>query len=197
MNAMAQQLRAAAAGLAEAARKEGIEPDGPLGHWVKAQLVVVEALADLAEHFEQQVLGTVSQSHELAKVEVAKLREMTRLAKVAQDRANTEAAVLAVRKDGVFTEMVQTMVPQMVKAVGSAVVIRERRYNWTVHWGRAAGITAAAGSLVLGGYLWRGPDTAAVTAAQVMERVKECQAAPILDTRTHESFCALKTLVAS
>ena len=199
MDPVAKKLRDAAAGLAEAARKEAIEPDGPLGQWVQAQEAIIAALADLAEHVEQQVYGAVSDLHELAKVDVARLREMIRLASLSNDRAITEAASLTVRKDQALTDIVKTMAPQMVKAIGEAVVIRERRYNWTVHWERAAGIAAAAGSLLLGGYVWGGhsSDVEAAAAAQMMERVRHCQASPIRDERTHEAFCFLKTLVAS
>lgn len=198
MNAVAQRLRAAAAGLVEAARKEAIEPDGPLGHWVQAQRAILDAQADLAEHIEQQVLGAVSDVRELAKVEVTRLREMVRLASLSNDRAITEAAALTVRKDQALTDIVKTMAPDMVKAVGGAVVIRERRYNWTVHWGRAAGIATLAGGLLLGGYVWGGwqPSNAAIAGAIASERIKQCEASPIRDERTHEAFCPLKALVA-
>ena len=198
MSAVAQQLRAAAGGLAEAARKDAIEPEGTLGHWVQSQGVILQAQADLAEHIEQQVMGAVSESHKLAKVEVEKLRQMIGLAHLALEAAKSAEASFHVRKELVLSKVVDTMVPQMVKAVGEAVVIRERRYNQRVHWGRAAGIAAAAGCLLLGGYVWGGwgPDTTAAGAAVLRERVKQCQAAPVRDERTHEAFCTLKSLVA-
>lgn len=198
MNAVAQRLRAAAAGLVEVARKEAIEPDGPLGQWVQLQKAILEAQADLAEHIEQQVLEAVSDLRDLAKVEVTRLREMVRLASLSNDRAITEAAALSVRKDQALTDIVKTMVPDVVKAIGGAVVIRERRYNWTVHWGRAAGIATVAGGLLLGGYVWGGwqPSNAAIAGTIASERIKQCEASPVRDDRTHEAFCSLKSLVA-
>ena len=94
--------------------------------------------------------------------------------------------------------MVDTIVPQMVKAVGAAIVIRERRYNQRVHWGRAAGIAAVAGGLLLGGYVWGGwrPDNTAIAGAVALERIRQCQAAPVRDERTHEAFCPMKALLA-
>lgn len=202
VSALTQQLRALADGLVEAARKDAIEPDGTLGHWVQSQAAILHALADLAEHVEQQFVDAVSEFHNLGKVEVQKLREMNGLAKLAFESARSAEAGFHVQKEKVLTKVVETMVPQMVKAVGEAVVIRERRYNQRVHWGRAAGIAAVAGGLLLGGYVWRGfasdaaVSSAASSAAVLAQRVRQCQAAPVLDETTREAFCPLKSLVA-
>ncbi len=198
MNAVAQQLRAAAGGLAEAARKDAIEPDGTLGHWVQSQTAILQVQADLAEHIEQQVMEAVSESHKLAKVEVEKLRQMLGLARLALESAKGAEASFHVQKELVLSKLVDTMVPQMVKAVGAAVVIRERRYNQRVHWGRAAGIAAVAGGLLLGGYVWGGwkPGSTAADAAVLLERVRQCQASPVRDDRTREAYCPLKALTA-
>ncbi len=93
---------------------------------------------------------------------------------------------------------VETIAPQIVKVVGSAVVIRERRYNWTVHWGRAAGIATVAGGLLFGGYVWGSwhPDNAALAGAVALDRIRRCEASPVRDDRTHDAFCPLKALLA-
>jgi len=95
-------------------------------------------------------------------------------------------------------KFVETIAPQIVKVVGSAVVIRERRYNWTVHWGRAAGIATVAGGLLLGGYVWGSwhPDNAALAGAVALDRIRRCEASPVRDDRTHDAFCPLKALLA-
>lgn len=106
MSAVAQQLRAAAGGLAEAARKDAIEPEGTLGHWVQSQGVILQAQADLAEHIEQQVMGAVSESHKLAKVEVEKLRQMIGLAHLALEAAKSAEASFDLRKELVLSKVV-------------------------------------------------------------------------------------------
>jgi len=95
-------------------------------------------------------------------------------------------------------KFVETIAPQIVKVVGSAVVIRERRYNWTVHWGRATGIATVAGGLLFGGYVWGSwhPDNAALAGAVALDRIRRCETSPVRDDRTHDAFCPLKALLA-
>lgn len=196
--ATAEHLRSAATEMEEAALREGIDTNGPLGVFVRAMHRTILVMADVAERQASGVVSTVRDARLMVEAEATKARKASDLAFLAVEAARTAHASFEVQKEEVFGTLVKAMVPQMVKAVGGAVVIRERRYNWTVHWGRAAGIATVAGSILLGGYVWGSwhPDNAALSGAVALDRIRQCEAAPVRDDRTHESYCPLKALLA-
>jgi len=196
--ATAEHLRAAATEMEEAAWREGIDAAAPLGVFVRAMHRTILIMAEIAERQADGVVKTVRDAMHVAEAEAVKARKANELAYLAVEAARTAHASFEVQKDQVFGKLVSTIVPQLVKAVGEAVVIRERLYNARVQWGRAAGIAAAAGCLLLGGYVWGGrlPDNAAIAGAMALERIRQCQAAPVRDDRTHEAFCPMKALLA-
>ena len=191
-------LRATAKEMVEAAWREGIDEHGPLGVFVRSMHATILVMADVAERQANAVVNTVREARLMVEAEAMKARKACELAFLAVEAAKTAHASFEVQKDEVVAKMVKETVPQMVKAVGGAVVIRERRYNWTVHWGRAAGIAAIAGGLLFGGYTWGSwrPDNAALSGAVALERIRQCEASPIRDERTKDAFCPLKALLA-
>ena len=193
--ATAEHLRAAATEMEEAAWREGIDAAAPLGVFVRAMHRTILVMAEIAERQADGVVKTVRDAMHVA--EAVKARKANEMAYLAVEAAKTAHASFEVQKDQVFGKLVSTIVPQMVKAVGEAVVIRERLYNARVQWGRAAGIATVAGCLVLGGYVWGGwhLDNAAVAGAMALERIRQCQAAPVREDRTREAFCPLKALL--
>ena len=98
------------------------------------------------------------------------------------------------RVSGVFVEAV---VPQIVERIGEAVVLRERRHNRRVQWGRAAGIAGVALAILAGGYVWgsQGSGGATAAGAVALDRIRQCQAAPVKDGRTGEAYCQLRDLL--
>ena len=196
--AAGEQLRAAAVEMEEAAWREGIDTDGPLGTFVRAMHRAIMTLAEIADRQAEGVVRTVHDARLLVEAEAAKARKTNELAFLAMEGTRSAHASFDVQKEMLVGKLVDTIVPQMVKAVGEAVVIRERRYNQRVHWGRAAGIAAAAGGLLLGGYVWGGwrPDNTAIAGAVALERIRQCQASPVRDDRTHEAYCPMKALLA-
>ncbi len=61
----------------------------------------------------------------------------------------------------------------------------------------AGQIAFGAIGLVLGGYFWAAwtPGSTAAAGAGALERIRQCQAAPIRDAHTGEPFCILKSLL--
>ncbi len=133
-----------------------------------------------------------------AAAELETLRAANKTAMRVLQQAETALAGSDVQRQMAVERFVETVAPQLVKAIGEAVVIRQRRYNQAVQWGRAAGIATVAGGLLLGGYAWGSsrPDDAAVAGAVALERIRQCQASPVRDDRTHEAYCPMKTLLA-
>lgn len=197
MSEVANRLREEAEGLIEAARKDAIEPDGTLGHWVRSQASILRLQADLADHLEGEVKGSVAAARDLSKSELEMVRKTLGLANTALDQAKAAHAGIEIQKGNAFDKLVTSFVPQMVKAVGEAVVIREWNHNKRVQWGRAAGIAVAALGILAGGYVWgsRGPGEAVLAGAVALERIRQCQAAPVKDGRTGEAYCLLKGLL--
>jgi len=196
--ATGEQLRVAAKEMEEAAWREGIDVHGPLGVFVRSMRATILVMADVAERQANGVVSTVRDARLMVEAEAIKVRKVSEQAFLAVEAAQTAHASFEVQKEEVFAKMVKAMVPEMVKAVGAAVVIRQRRYNWTVQWGRAAGIATVAGGLLLGGYVWGSwyPSNSALAGAVALDRIRQCEASPVRDDRTHEAFCSMKALLA-
>lgn len=196
--ATGEQLRAAAKEMEEAAWREGIDTNGPLGVFIRSMHRTILVMADIAERQASGVVSTVRDARLMVEAEALKARKASDLAFLAVQAAETAHASFVVQKEEAFGKLIKSMVPEMVKAVGAAVVIRQRRYNQAVQWGRAAGIATVAGGLLLGGYAWGSwrPSNAAISGAVALERIRQCEAAPVRDDRTHEAFCPMKALLA-
>lgn len=190
-------LRAAAKAMEEAAWREGIDPTGPLGVFVTAMRHAILIMAETGERHARGVIGSIQDARALTEGEVKKLRHTGEMASLALDQAKTAQAGSEVQRERVVGRFVESVVPQLVKAVGEAVVIRERDYNRRVQWGRAAGVGCLLLALVVGGNVWGSLQTAQVAeGARALERIKQCQAAPVKDTRTGNAFCRLQDLLA-
>ena len=196
--ATGEHLRAAAKEMEEAAWREGIDTNGPLGVFIRSMHRTILVMADIAERQASGVVSTVRDARLIVEAEALKARKASDLAFLAVEAAKAAHASFDVQKEAVFGKLIDAMVPQMVKAVGAAVVIRQRRYNQGVQWGRAAGIATVAGGLLLGGYAWGSwrPDNVTIAGAVALERIRQCEAAPVRDERTHETFCPMKVLLA-
>jgi hypothetical protein len=151
----AQRLRMAIENLTIAARRECIEPEGPLGIWVESQQTAFRAMADLAEHQEKLVRDVAVEMKALAEGELAKLRVMLEMTRIALASARGAVKDLETEKVRVVSEMVQIVAPEVVKGIKDAVVIRQVRYNQGVQWRRAAYVGGTILMLVVGGYSWR------------------------------------------
>lgn len=197
MSDIAQRLRAAADELMEAARRDAIEPDGTLGHWVRSQFTILHVQADLADYLEAQVKGTVVEMHDLSKSELKKLGVANQTADAVLNQFKAALAGSEVQRDRVIGRFVESVAPQVSKAIGEAVVIRERDYNRRVQWGRSATVAGLLLALVVGGNFWGSWQTGQVAGGVLaLQRIKQCQAAPVKDTRTGDAFCLLKNLLA-
>ncbi len=192
-------LRAAAVEMENAAWREGIDATGPLGAFVMAMRSTVLVLADICERQAGSVAVTVQDARSMADAELKKLLAANKTAIALQAQAQNALASSEVKVDQVVSKFVMSVAPEIVKQISGAVVLRERRYNQSVLWGRAVAIAAVACGLVLGGYTWRAwtPDPAAATGALLLERIRQCQAAPTFrQPQTGDALCNVKSLLA-
>ena len=154
-----EQLRAAAERLLREGRDEGIEPDGPLGSWLKAQAEALDAFAgvlDGHEHrFQEQLDGVKAASQ----MELAKLATALQAADKAVERgdqairqARTAAIAATVQQEAVTQRMIEETLPKFADALKGALVIRETRWNRERAWRRHAVLAAAVLAVFAGGY---------------------------------------------
>jgi len=181
-----------------AARDWGVRPDHLEGRFVSALLGCLTWLGRIMQATVADLKASGQDARAAAAAELETLRNASKTALRVLQQAETALASSDVQRQMAVEKFVETIAPQIVKVVGSAVVIRERRYNWTVHWGRAAGIATVAGGLLFGGYVWGSwhPDNAALAGAVALDRIRRCEASPVRDDRTHDAFCPLKALLA-
>ncbi len=181
-----------------AARDWGVRPDHLEGRFVSALLGCLTWLGRIMQATVADLKASGQDARAAAAAELETLRNASKTALRVLQQAETALASSDVQRQMAVEKFVETIAPEIVKVVGRAVVIRERRYNWTVHWGRAAGIATVAGGLLFGGYVWGSwhPDNAALAGAVALDRIRRCEASPVRDDRTHDAFCPLKALLA-
>jgi hypothetical protein len=160
-----ENLRLMANLLRTAARRECIEPDGPLGAWVDAQYHALMANADVAEHQRWLVTELLARLKLVAEEELARQRVVTHETRIAleeargaiesmQNQARGAIERLEFEKEKVTTQLIDRIVPDMIRGTRDALVIREHRHNRNVEWARAFGAGALMLGLMLFGYGW-------------------------------------------
>ena len=161
----AARLRAEAVALHGSAERDQIEPGGTLGHWLRGQEIALLALADLADHIdrtathlEERVHATIKNTRELSVSEVHRLQQATALAEATTQSFKATEAVVKLRTEQALGNLIASMKPELIKALRSTTVIRERSWNLRQN---LLGVTSMA-CLLVGlfgiGYLMGGGD---------------------------------------
>lgn len=179
-----------------AAREWGVRPDHLEGRFVSALLSTLTWLGRLIQAAAADLKASAKETRAASAAELETLRIANAAATKVLDQANTALTVAGIEQSKLIAQFVAVAAPQLIQAVGAAVVIRERRYNKKVQWGRAAGIASVALGLLGSGYVWGGWQSADEAAGAVaLERIRQCRATPVKDSRTGEAFCPLKHLL--
>lgn len=148
-----------------AARDWGIRPDYPEGVFVSAILHTQAGFSDLALSLADGLQALLEEARSTAEEELARQRVVLQQTKAALQalsgaQADMEAKGklalerLELEKTKVTTQLIERIVPDMIRGVKEAIVIKERRYNHTVEFNRAVGIGGAMLGLVVLGYAW-------------------------------------------
>ena len=151
----AEELRASAQDMEQAAWRTGLTPDEPLGIWVISLRRTLTNLADLSEGGAQGVTTVVEGTRKLVDAEITQLREANKRAVHAMNEATAALSRAEIEAEKLTLKTIRDLAPQILKEIREAVVVRERRYNRKVEWRRASLVAVAVLGLFLGGYSWR------------------------------------------
>jgi hypothetical protein len=151
--------------LREAAQTWGVRPDHPEGVFVSTMISTQAGFAELALSLGEALDAVVREARATAEEELARQRVVTQQTRMALDRVSgaivglEEGSRLAIErieieKNQAVAGFLDSIVPDMVRGVREALVIRERRYNHKAEWARAVGLGMLMLGLVLFGYGW-------------------------------------------
>lgn len=124
------------------AKREGIDPDTPLGQWMAAMQAMT---VGLSSHLAQ--VGSDARAAVQASADAA-----------AETRRHTQNMVqaLSFKTDQLEVEFTHSLAPAVAQAVGRAVVIREQRRSTGILALSAAALATAMVGMVAGGWFLRG-----------------------------------------
>lgn len=185
----AEDLRASAEDMEQAAWREGIESTGPLGIWVTALRHSLVNLADISEKHSQGVAATIAATQKLVDAEITQLRETNKQAVHAMNEANAALSRVKVDAEKLTLKTIQDLGPQILAEIQDAVVIRERRYNRKVEWRRASLVAVAVLGLFLGGYSWRAWQDGTDASEALVRCLRQPFSAP-----NGDRYCSFSTL---
>ena len=185
----AEDLRASAEDMEQAAWREGIDPAGPLGVWVTALRRSLVNLADISEKQSQGVAAAIAATQKLVDAEITQLREANRRAVQAMNEANAALSRAKVDAEKLTLKTIQDLGPKILAEIRDAVVVRERRYNRRVEWRRASLVAVAVLGLLLGGYSWRAWQDGNNASDALVRCLKQPLQAP-----NGERYCSFSTL---
>lgn len=151
----AEELRASAEDMEQAAWRTGLTPDEPLGIWVISLRRTLTNLANLAEGEAQGVSAVIEGTRKLVDAEITQLRTANEGAVRAMNEANAALSRAKVEAEKLTLKTLGDLAPKILEHIRDAVVIRERRYNRKVEWRRATLVGMSVLGLMVGGYSWR------------------------------------------
>lgn len=159
MNDAVAQLKATVERLMAEGRAEGIEPDGPLGRWLEAQVQSLSTLADILGSQSEKIDDTLSRIAAASGEETERLRVAIAAAK--ETTAHADRALLLARnlqlgaiteQENVTVRMIDQTLPLFVERLQKVLVIREQRWNTDLKRRRFAAAGAVALAVFLAGF---------------------------------------------
>jgi hypothetical protein len=185
----AEELRASAEDMEQAAWRTGLTPDEPLGIWVISLRRILTDLADLSEVEARGVSAVVEGTRKLVDAEISQLRAANEGAVRAMNEANAARSRAKIEAEKLTLKTIADLAPKILEEIRDAVVIRERRYNRTIEVRRACLVGAAVLGLFLGGYSWRARQDGNDASAALVRCLKQPLQAP-----DGERYCAFSAL---
>ncbi len=162
---MRADFQASLEALRSAAMEWGLQPEHPEGIFVSTMIGTQAGFAELALSLGEALHAIVRDARVTAEEELARQRVLTQQTRVALENAsgailNMEegARVVIARLEGektkVTTQLIDRIVPDMIRGVKDALVIKERRRDQNMEWTRALGAAGLTLALVISGYVW-------------------------------------------
>ena len=184
--AKAEELRAAAEDMEEAARRAGIEPDMPLAVWIRSIRVTLQHNAELAELHAQGIDGTIAGVLNVAWAETTRLQAAVTMSEAQTRKIEASVGSIDIRTHNLVAQTIDRMAAEVASKMRERMVIVEERHNRFVLWRTGALIALALLGTFGGGYGWRAYADREATA--LMER---CMDSPFEDRTTGQIFCQL------
>jgi hypothetical protein len=189
MSGGAADLRDTIAELREAAWREGIEPEGPLGVFIRALETILSKLGDIVAGQDAQLAALNGAATKLVEAEVEKLRSMGTLVDGQVRRAEAAIRHLEISTAELETKTVASLAGSVAEKLKTVLVIRERRHNRRVLWGTALLTMTLAAGLFGGGFGCR-----AYLDRQAIGGLDRCLRAAVPDQTGHDWYCPLAIL---
>lgn len=160
MSAASNDLRSAAIALREAAWREGVEPDGPLGIWVSSLERTLTAQSNLVDNQEAGILKVVQDAKGMVDGQVEALNKALAMAEQHNKRAEVALRHAEVDREKLVNSTVNELTEQVSAKLNGALVLRQRRYDRQQRLTSGGLMTAIVLGLFFGGYalhayLWR------------------------------------------
>ena len=160
MSAASNELRNSAIALREAAWREGVEPDGPLGIWVRSMERTLTAQSDMADKQEAGLRAVVNDAKGLVDSQVDALKKALAMSDQHNKRAEIALRHAEVDREKLVNNTVNELTAQVSARLNGALVLRQQRYDRQQRLGTAGAMTAIVLGLFFGGYalhayLWR------------------------------------------
>jgi hypothetical protein len=153
------QLHAAIEDLREAGRREGIEPGGPLGLWLEAQVQTLLGLAAVLQEQSRTAEAWMDHLTDVSKMELRKAALAAETAmtaieggRVALREAQTAKELFKYEQESVTQRMVERTLPFFATELRKVLVIRETRWNNDARRRRMGTAAALALAIFIGGY---------------------------------------------
>ena len=151
--------------LKSAATEWGLQPEHPEGIFVSTMIGTQAGFAELALSLGEALHVIIRDARATAEQELARQRVLTQQTRTALENAsgailNMEKgadvviARLEDKKKEVTTQLIDRIVPDMIRGVKEALVIKERRRDKNMEWTRALGAAGLTLALVISGYVW-------------------------------------------
>jgi hypothetical protein len=148
-----------------AARDWGVRPEYPEGVFISTMISTQAGFAEVALGVGDALLAIVERAKAAGEDELARQRVMTErtrqtLVKASGVIENLDKGArqaidkIEVDKTVVLTQLVKDILPDMMRGVREALVIKQRRYNHNLEFVRALCLGALMVGLVVTGYVW-------------------------------------------
>jgi hypothetical protein len=194
---VAGDVRTSADEAEKAAWREGIEPNGPLGGFVRAFKWALLKLADLVERFDASLSGKMEAQqrqidalHELGEAEIARLREANRMAALAIRQAE-------VVQETIVTNVCKDLVKNLISESQQWLVLAENNIHRRRTRIYAMKMSAAALALLSVSF-WSGYQIRVLQDEPALQSLARCAKTPmrvaIQGQPTGDWVCKLETL---
>ena len=193
--ASGERLRRTAAAMSSSAVDAGVRPEEPLGAMLASFADMVVAFSDAGTGTAERIAATLENTCELAKDEVRKLKQANLLANQTIESLKVTEAVIQLRTTEAVQGFMDTVTPDLVKALSVVSVIKERRWNQRQNWTRVSIVAGVLLGVFTFGFFYGGGNfQSKLSGVEAKAAVLRCREAAQPDQLTGVAWCPVKVL---